>query len=100
MSTPFEKRIIEFTERLEHEDAILVMNEIISYLQGVADNENNPMRQEQINGLMISVTLLKGMSAIADAVVKQKDEMKSQLNSHLERIIKLEKRFDALDAGK
>jgi len=100
MSTPFEKRIIEFTERLEHEDPILVMNEVITYLQGVADNENNPMKQEQINGLMISITLLKVIITIADVIVKQKDEMKSQLNSHLERIIKLEKRFDALDAGK
>jgi hypothetical protein len=49
---------------------------------------------------MISITLLKVIITIADVIVKQKDEMKSQLNSHLERIIKLEKRFDALDAGK
>jgi hypothetical protein len=100
MSTPFEKRIIDFTKRLEDENAFKVIDELITYLQGMSDNENNPIRQEQINGLMISVILLKGLSAVATEVGKQKDEMKSQLNSHLERIIKLEKRFDGLDAGK
>lgn len=49
---------------------------------------------------MISVTLLKGIIAVATQLKKQNNETKSQSNSSLERIIKLEKRFDELDAGK
>ena len=100
MSTPFEQKIIEYTKRLETEDNTKVTNEIITYLQGMLDNENDPIRREQIAGLVISVTLMKGLTAVATEVGKNKDKMDSELNNHLSRIIKLEKRFDELDAGK
>lgn len=100
MSTPFEKKILEFTKRMETEDNSKVSNEVITYLQGVLDNERDPIRREQIAGLVISVTLMKGLVVVANEVGKQKDKMDSEINNHLARIIKLEKRFDELDAGK
>ena len=100
MTTPYEERINDFTKRLETEDAALVMSELITYLQGMTDNETNPLRQELIGGLIISVIILKGLTTVANEVVKQNDEMKSQLNSQLEKIIRLEKRLDDMVKGK
>ena len=100
MATPYEEKINEFTKRLDNEDPITIMGELIIYLQGMGDNETNPIRREQISGLEISVILLKGLTTIANAVRKQNDETKSQLNSQLEKIIKLEKRLDDMVKGK
>jgi len=100
MTTPYEERIYDFTKRLDTEDATVVMSEMITYLQGMTDNETNPNRQEQISGLIISVIILKGLTTVANEVVKQNDEMKSQLNSQLEKIIRLEKRLDDMVKGK
>ena len=100
MATPYEEKINEFTKRLDNEDPITIMGELIIYLQGMGDNETNPIRREQISGLEISVILLKGLTTIANTVGKQNDETKSQLNSQLEKIIKLEKRLDDMVKGK
>ena len=99
-ATPYEEKINEFTKRLDNEDPTTVMSEMIIYLQGMGDNETNPIRREQISGLAISVIILRGLIAVTKEVVKQRDETKSQLNSQLEKIIKLEKRFDDMDALK
>ena len=100
MTTACEEKINEFTKRLDNEDPLTVMGELIIYLQGMGDNETNPVRGEQIAAFTISAIILRGLVAVTKEVVKQRDETKSQLNSQLEKIIKLEKRFDDMDALK
>jgi len=100
MTTPYEKKILAFGKRLENEDVNTVLSEMIIYMQGILDNEKDPLRQELMAGVMMSIIILKGLITVAKAVGKQNDETKSQLNSQLEKIIRLEKRLDDMVKGK
>lgn len=100
MTDPIEEKIKKFTERLVSEDASVVIPEAITYLEGIKDNEKDPMQRELISGYIISLNLGKSVFNLATNIKNKNDKLESQLNSSLERIIKLEKRFDDLDAGK
>ena len=100
MIDPIEEKFKEFTERMNTEDNVTVINEAITYLEGIKDNEKNSITQEQIGGIIISVNIAKALMILSKTLKDENDKLKSQHNSSLERIIRLEKRFDDLDAGK
>jgi len=95
MTDPVEERIHEFCVRMDKEDANVVMNEVITYLQGVMDTDKNPLTQADTASIILSMRLAKAIKNRTDSLKKELDEMKSQHNSLLERFIKLEKIFNA-----
>lgn len=100
MTNLIQEKIKEFTKRLETEDASVVIPETITYLQGIADSEQDPIQRDLISGLIISLNLGKSLAGLAINIKNKNDKFESQLNSQLEKIIKLENRFDDMIAGK
>lgn len=94
MTDPIAEKINEFTERLDKEDTAIVFNELSIYLQGLADNELNPMMKQQIQGYMISLKIAGGVSDVDKKLGNKIENIKSQHNSLLERFNKLEQKFN------
>ena len=95
MTDPVEERINEFSKRMDKEDGNVVMNELITYLQGIVDTDKNPTTQVQTASIILSLRLAKGIKNLSDSLKKELDEMKSQHNNLLARFNELEKKFIA-----
>ena len=100
MIDPIAEKIKEFVDRMESEDMATLIPEVVTYLEGTRDNEPDPTKRELTSGLMLSLGLAKSIITIAKKVKERNDETKSELNSQLEKIIRLEKRLDGMVKGK
>ena len=68
----WETKLKELADRLGSDDASVVIPEAVNYLEGIKDNEKDPIQRELISGLIISLNLCKGLVNLATNINNKK----------------------------
>jgi|APSaa5957512535_1039671.scaffolds.fasta_scaffold628469_1 hypothetical protein len=91
MKDPIKNRFDEFIDRVENEEGDQATNEVIAYLKGFADNEENKTERTFLNGYIRSLEIIISSNKNINHLRKENDDLKFQLRKALRKIVKLEK---------
>ena len=84
---------------------------IKSYLEGAIATQKNKKTKQEMQKTLDGLEMFEGIAIVAMQLIKNQEDLEKQIkefkheteknhNSNLEKIVKLEKRFDDLEAGK
>lgn len=68
------------------------MDKLITYLEGLTDNESNPIMATDLSQLTISITIAKLIVTLVKKLKIRFGEVNSKLNNFEDRLQKLEKK--------
>lgn len=84
-------KLDEYINRIENEEGDQATDEVMAYLQGFADNEENETSKTLLNGYIHSLKIIISSNADINHLNKENEDLKSQLKNALRKIAKLEK---------
>lgn len=87
-------RFDELISRIENEEE--ATNEVIAYLEGFADNEENQTAKTFLNGYIHSLKIIISSNSNINQLRKENEDLKIQSKKNLRKIDRLKKKINEL----